>query len=74
MPGIKRFWHRARLIREGRHGWAFIEREILKDIALLENFNVSYHQALSYVCEYQPSFHEFETWLLCANESSDINR
>lgn len=70
VQGIKRFWHRARLIRDGRHGEAFVEREILTDIALLENFDVSYHQALSYVCDYQPSFDEFETWLLRAKESN----
>lgn len=67
-PGVKRFWHKTRLVGEGRHDRITTEKELSLEMDMLSHFGKRYQDALYYICHFKPEFHEFERWLLSENE------
>lgn len=63
LVGLKRFWHKSRLIRDNRLDQQIMEAEFLSDRKLLDSLNLDYHQTLSFVCQWQPDFCDFEDWV-----------
>lgn len=68
LPGVKRFWHKTRLVGEGRHDRKTTEKELSREMDMLAHFGKKYQEALYYICHFKPEFHEFERWLLSENE------
>lgn len=73
-PGLKRLWHKMRLLRDSRLSPQVAEAEFQADRELLSSLSLDYHQALSFICQWQPDFHEFEDWALEKNALLQRNR
>ncbi|EHW0692319.1 class I SAM-dependent methyltransferase [Vibrio parahaemolyticus] len=64
VSGLKRFWHKMRLLRDNQLNQSVIEAEFQIDRELLESLSLDYHQTLSFVCQRQPGFYDFEDWVV----------
>ncbi|GMM91586.1 hypothetical protein [Vibrio fortis] len=63
ISGLKRFWYKVRLLRDNRLSPSVMEAEFQVDRELLDSLSLDYQQALSFVCQWQPDFSDFEDWV-----------
>jgi hypothetical protein len=64
---LKRFWHRSLLARDGRT-MPLIENEWMLDKIALFGLGVSLEDTFQYICQNNPTFEEFENWILAIND------
>lgn len=73
VSGLKRFWHKMRLLRDNQLNQSVIEAEFQTDRELLDSLSLDYLQALSFVCQWQPDFSDFEDWVAAQTKPNNHN-
>jgi len=61
---LKRYWHKVQLKKQGKLSHDGLQNEWQTDIMLLSALELGLHQTLQYLYAKDPSFEQFENWII----------